>query len=129
MKTDTFNDRLVLGLGIFSIGLGLTQILAPRKVCRAVGMKKNPMLMRMFGLREIAAGIGIFSRKKTDRWLWGRVAGDAMDLAVLGGTIALAGPRNRKKAVAGAVAVAGVTALDVYCGRQLSKRDGEADYA
>ncbi|MDB6025783.1 MAG: cyclase/dehydrase, partial [Verrucomicrobiales bacterium] len=89
----TFEDKLALGLGWFSIGLGLAQILAPRKVCKSIGVQKNTGLMRTFGAREISTGFGILTRKKTGAWLWGRVAGDALDLACLG--VALTSRKTR----------------------------------
>lgn len=115
-------ERLAFGLGLFSIGLGVAQILAPRRVSKAAGMKKNNPLMRIFGLREVFTGMGILSQRKTANWLWGRVAGDALDLAVLGATLASVGSRKRRKALAATAAVVGVTALDVYCSRRMSKR-------
>jgi hypothetical protein len=66
----------------------------------------------MFGLREILSGIGILSRRRSDLWLISRVAGDAMDLAVLGS--ALVNPHSlRNRVTAATAAVLGVTMLDV----------------
>ncbi|MFN7140602.1 MAG: SRPBCC family protein [Limisphaerales bacterium] len=113
-------QQLAIGLGIFSIGLGIAQLLAPRRMCETVGMKKNNTLMRAMGAREIASGVGILSQKKTTPWVWSRVAGDAMDLALLG--VSMAAPKtNRKRLIAASAAVAGVAALDVYCSKCLSK--------
>jgi uncharacterized membrane protein len=54
--------------------------------------------------------------------LWSRVAGDAVDIATL--AAAGASPRMNKSGVALATAgVLGVTALDVFCARELSRRD------
>jgi hypothetical protein len=109
-------DRLVRGLGWFSIGLGLAEVLAPGAVARLTGVR-NKGLLQMYGLREIAAGIGILSSPRPTGWLWARVAGDALDLATLG-----AGSDSRQGGSPGlaALAVAGVTALDVLCAAQLS---------
>jgi uncharacterized membrane protein len=53
--------------------------------------------------------------------MWSRVAGDAMDLGLLG--TAFASDRAQKgRVAAAAAAVAGVTLLDVICGGQLSRR-------
>jgi uncharacterized membrane protein len=73
------------------------------------------------GIRQIGHGIGIFTQRWPAEAVWSRVAGDAIDLAVLGG--ALASPRvNRGKVAAVTAAVLGVTALDVLTGQQLSTR-------
>jgi uncharacterized membrane protein len=116
-------ERLSQALGLFSVGLGLSQILAPRGVARAIGLRdddRNRKLMVAFGLREVATGLGLISRPHSATFAWGRVAGDAMDLAVLGR--ALTSKRNDHNRVAAAMAaVLGVTALDLIAGKKLSK--------
>ncbi|HEV7575165.1 MAG TPA: hypothetical protein VGO85_03905 [Caldimonas sp.] len=71
-------------LGWFSIGLGLAELAMPRKVARAAGMPNVPTLTRAYGLREIGTGIGILTSRDPAPWLWGRVAGDALDIATVG---------------------------------------------
>lgn len=108
------------GLGIFSIALGLAEVVATRSVAKAIRLPRRPGLLRTFGFREIATGVGILSQKRRAPWLWARVAGDVMDMAALGS--AFAGTRRKRGRLAAALAaVAGVTALDFFCGRRLSK--------
>jgi uncharacterized membrane protein len=112
-------DRFASGLGWFSIGLGLAEMLAPEAMARLTGVPEQKALLRMLGAREIATGIGILSRPRPAGWLWGRVAGDAMDLTLL--TAALLSPRSdRGRTAASAAAVIGVTALDLLCSLQQS---------
>lgn len=116
-------QRLANGLGWFSIGLGLAEVVAPGKVTRVIGVRDTGgkrALVRAYGLREVAAGVGILSQPRQAGWLWGRVAGDLVDLASLGSALA-SGKSNRVKVAATTAAVAGVTALDIYCGAQLSR--------
>jgi len=81
--------------------------------------------MRLVGVRELAAGVGLMTKTKPAAWLWARVAGDAMDLALLG-TAALSS--SRKGHVASAVsAVVGVTLADVRAARQTSRELGHED--
>ncbi|WP_230531286.1 cyclase dehydrase [Microvirga roseola] len=117
---DTATDTLARGLGLFSIALGIAEIAAPRKLARSLGMRGSEKLIAAYGVREIATGIGILASKDPAPWIWGRVAGDALDLATL--ATGLEG-RNRKKENIGIAmaAVAGVTALDVYCAQTLSR--------
>jgi uncharacterized membrane protein len=118
-------ERVARGLGWFSIGLGLAELLAPRVVAKLCGGQgKHTGLIRLYGLREIAAGLMIFSEgRKSAAGLWARVAGDAMDLATL--ALAAANPRTNKFGVAFAtVNVLGVTALDVLCAQELSLQKG-----
>jgi hypothetical protein len=80
---DSQTDALARGLGVFSIALGLYELLAPRSLTRALGMQGNETLVRGYGLREIATGVGILAAKDPTPWIWGRVAGDGLDLATL----------------------------------------------
>ena len=71
-------------LGWFSIGLGLAELAMPRRLARIAGAPNAPTLTRIYGLREIGTGIGILTSKDPSPWLWGRVAGDALDVATVG---------------------------------------------
>jgi hypothetical protein len=71
-------------LGWFSIGLGLAELAMPRRLARIAGAPNMPTMTRVFGLREIGTGIGILTSKDPSPWLWGRVAGDALDVATVG---------------------------------------------
>ena len=106
-------------LGWFSIGLGLAEIAVPRRLSRAVGMRHHPVMLPLFGAREIAAGIGILSRPSRPEWIWARVAGDVLDLAALGYEMANH-RRTRNRLVAAMAAVGAVTALDVKVGNDLA---------
>jgi hypothetical protein len=119
-QADTATDTLARGLGLFSIALGIAEIAAPRALARALGMKGQEGLIAGYGVREIATGIGILASKDPTPWIWGRVAGDALDLATL--ATALEGNNPKKENVGIAMAaVLGATALDVYCAQTLSR--------
>jgi uncharacterized membrane protein len=116
-------EQLAQGLGWFSIGLGLVEVLAPGSVARIIGADEDRKgTLRAFGLREIASGVGILSQRNTHMWLWSRVAGDAMDLTFLLKEMGNESSSKGKLAVA-ATAVLGVTALDVLCSQRLSQSD------
>jgi len=120
----TGGESLADFLGVFSIGLGLAQVLAPRGMSKLVGIKDaegNARLMRALGAREISNGIAILSRQQPEKALWSRVAGDAVDLALLGKT--MANPENsRGRALFATANVLAVTALDVMAARTLSRQ-------
>jgi len=63
----------------------------------------------------MAAGLGILASSRPGPWVWARVGGDVMDLAMLGA----AGREDvdRGRFLASVVAVAGGTALDIYGAR------------
>lgn len=115
-------ERVATGLGWFSVGLGLAQLLAPRALSRLIGLRgdsRDVLLMRFVGMRELGAAVAIFTRLRPSGALWARVAGDTMDLALLGA--AFASKKSHKGQLAAATAaVAGVTALDVFEAMQLS---------
>jgi uncharacterized membrane protein len=116
---DPHADRIARGIGWLSVGLGLAQILAPKTVCRLVGLPAAPVLTRLCGFRGLACGIGILTQADPSPWLKARVAGDVMDLACLAGSAPLQeSSAGRISAALGAVA--GLTALDVYCVRELA---------
>lgn len=113
-------QTLATGLGWFSVGLGLYEMLAPRHLARFLGTDQTT-LIQAYGLREIGTGIGILTNRRPAEWVWGRVGGDALDLATLATGLDEDNPRRGNVALAMA-AVAGVAALDVLCARQLSRR-------
>jgi hypothetical protein len=71
------------GLGWFSIALGLTEIIAAKPLARALGLESTKLL-RAFGVREIASGIGLLMQERKGPWVWIRGGGDALELAVIG---------------------------------------------
>jgi uncharacterized membrane protein len=111
------------GLGWFSIGLGLAQIGAPRTVARFIGIdddEETRNTMFAIGLREITSGIGILSSRRPTSWVWSRVGGDLMDLALLGKAMNTRS-NDRNRVGAATAAVAGVAILDFMTGQQLSQ--------
>ena len=54
-------EQLVRGLGYFSIGLGLAELLAPRPGQPRSGHAPAGRSLKGVGLREIATGIGILT--------------------------------------------------------------------
>jgi uncharacterized membrane protein len=121
----TGGESLADFLGYFSIGLGLAEALMPTVMSRVIGVKepdeRSRTTMRLMGLREISHGIAILSNQQPEKAVWSRVAGDALDLALLGKT--LSNPDNdRGRTLFATATVRAVTALDVMCAKQLSKQ-------
>ena len=121
--------RLAKGLGWFSVGLGLAELLAPRTIANITGVSNERTgLIRLYGLREIAAGVMIFAQEKPAAGLWSRVAGDALDLASLGAAFTSPNAKTGRLAFATANVLA-VTGLDVMCARQLSANGNRGIHA
>jgi hypothetical protein len=118
-------ERLAKALGWFSVGLGVPQLLVPGHVNRLIGVddtRGNRVIMRAVGLRELGGAAGILARPRPAGFLFARVAGDAMDLLLLGAALRGKGSARRRVAAA-AVAVAGAAVLDVVA--SASVRDGQ----
>ncbi|HEY2897941.1 MAG TPA: SRPBCC family protein, partial [Gemmatimonadaceae bacterium] len=114
--------KIATGLGWFSIGLGVAELVAPDSVARLIGVRPTSTsrtLLRAFGARELAAGIGILANDRPAGWVWSRVAGDVMDLSMLG-TAMTKDDADRSRLNAATAAVIGVTALDIVAGNGLS---------
>jgi len=123
-------DKLTRMLGWASVGLGTPLLLAPAKSVQALGLEDGPRqraTLAGVGVRELLAAAGLLGQG-SPVWLWNRVAGDLMDLALLGNAL-----RNRalsprvvklvmkkrekeraNRTTAAIAAVAAVPAVDVY---------------
>ncbi|HMJ11970.1 MAG TPA: SRPBCC family protein [Polyangiaceae bacterium] len=110
---------LARALGWFSIGLGLTELLLPRRLGRVIGVGEHPVLLPLLGLREIGSGVAILLADDPAVPVRSRVVGDAMDLALLGCAF-VAKDGERGKIAAATAAVAGVTVVDVLCSKRLA---------
>jgi hypothetical protein len=117
--------KLAVGLGWFSVALGASQLLGSRRMARWLGMEDRESLLRAYGLREIATGVGILASRRPAPWLWARVAGDGLDMATLRSAATRAGRPQRQNAELAAAAVVGVTALDILAARALSQPQAE----
>jgi hypothetical protein len=113
-------DRLSRALGWFGLGLGLTELLVPSALTRTLGIRGREGLVRAYGAREIGTGILALSVDK-EIGLWGRVAGDGLDLLMLLGGLRRNNPRrdNVRLAIA---AVMGVAALDLIGAQWVAER-------
>jgi uncharacterized membrane protein len=130
------NDKLTRVLGWASVGLGAPLLLAPAGSAKALGIEDGPRqraAVAGVGARELAAAAGLLERSPL--WLWSRVAGDLMDLALLGRALNSSRPARGLKAVlrrtddsgrtrtaAATAAVAAITAVDVYAAASRSRR-------
>lgn len=115
-------DRLARALGWFSIGLGLTELVAPGRLARTLGLDDKEGLIRAYGARELASAIPTLSVDKPIG-LAARIGGDALDLGTLATALHRDNPKRRNAAIATAM-VAGITLLDLvaYSGVKAAHR-------
>jgi len=121
-------DKMAKGLGYFSIALGVAEILAPRAVCRAAGIRGLESVVRAYGAREIAAGVAILASHNPEPWIWGRVAGDMLDMATVA-TGLRQDNSKRDKSVLALTTLAAVTLVDVMCASGLNSEKGNSSTA
>jgi uncharacterized membrane protein len=130
-KADPATHRGATGLALLSLGMGSAQVGAPGAVARLVGADDGPTSRTITrwacGVRELAAGMGVGSSSAPRAWLWARVAGDALDLSLLG-TVLARHPERSGRALGAAAAVVGITMADVTTARRASRqRDVRSD--
>lgn len=135
-------DKLTRMLGWTSAGLGIPLLLAPAGSAKAIGVgdgSSQQAAVAGAGARELMAAAGLLWQR-SPVWLWARVAGDLMDLALLGRALndhvlrdripktalKIAVRSQERKALGAAVAataaVAGITILDAYAAASRSRR-------
>jgi hypothetical protein len=108
-------------MGWFSVGLGLMELIAPKRMARQFGLRGRHGMVRSFGLREIASGaLILLDDGRNSKWMWLRVAGDLMDLGLLESAHPYSRGR-RRNLLAAKAAVLGATAMDVVGARQVQR--------
>jgi hypothetical protein len=86
-----------------------------------LGLQGKEALIRAYGGREIASGIGSLSSNPAPA-IWGRVGGDLLDLATLASSAG--GDKNQRRNAGMAIAgVLGITLLDVLVAAALSQQN------
>lgn len=121
------SPQLSFALGQNAIGLGLWGLCAPKGVNRFLGLTNSPQTTQaLFGARELATGMALFSDPTRASALWARVAGDAFDIAVLSRLIRRDNPKRGNARLALGVVLA-VTALDLIAAIRLTNvhRNGQ----
>jgi hypothetical protein len=122
------SDPLSRGLGVLSAGLAAPPLLAPTRLAQALavgkGTKQRAVLLAV-GARELVAAAGLIARP-SPAFLWARVGGDTMDLAMLGRALRNHDRRGIARTIGATAVVAGITGLDVYAALTRSAKGGAA---
>ena len=121
--SDVAPTGLSRALGVFSLALGVSKLAVPRRLANLSGIDDDGatrFVLRLLGAKEILSGLNVLMQPQRPGALWSRVAGDLVDLGLLG--LAAGTKRTSGARIAGAVAaVAGVMALDVFAARRAQK--------
>ena len=118
-------SRLVRGLGLASAALGAPMLLRTDEVAAFAGVDDDAAsrpVIQAVGVRELVAAVLLLVGPT--RSVWFRVAGDGLDLALLGRALAdRSGERERRVRAATAV-VAALTAVDLYAALRAQRGPG-----
>jgi hypothetical protein len=112
-------------LGLASIGIGLAELAAPRQVQQLLGIDDKADqrgVLRVLGVRELMHGVSLLAGCKPRKLrvgVWSRIAGDALDGALL----SAAATKTRRPAMFAAVtaAVLAIAAADALFAVRSSK--------
>ena len=112
-------------LGWTSIAIGLTEILAPKRLEKTMGVGNGQVtgILRVLGVREIMHGVDILSHKDPTPGVWSRVFGDLLDGVLLGA--AATRTKNPGGLAAIFAAVTPVVLADLIFAPRLSKDKAE----
>src|SRR3954463_1352267 len=122
-RSRSSQDRLAKNLGYFSIALGMVELLAPKALCNAIGLRGLEPVIRAYGAREIANGVAILTSHDPAPWIWARFAGDMADIATVATGLQQDNPKKEQSALT-LGALAAVTLVDIACGTALSAEKG-----
>lgn len=102
-------------LGYTSLAVGMTEIVGAKWLENRMGIDDHATLIRLYGVRELAAGAAILREPGINGGLaaalWARVAGDVLDI----GTLCVAATTTRKRSglITVAAVILAVTGLDI----------------
>jgi|tagenome__1003787_1003787.scaffolds.fasta_scaffold20902737_1 hypothetical protein len=119
-QADTATYRLAQFLGVFSLLLGVVELIWGGTLGRALGLGGQEWIVRVYGAREFLNGVLILVSKDPTPWIWLRVIGDALDA----GTLVYGYARDPSKLtniIIAFVAVTPIVILDIYCAFKLSR--------
>ena len=123
MSTGT---ALARGLGLFSLGLGLAQLLYPQRFDSWIGVRpkrERVTATQLVGVRELGAAGGLLVDRSRTAWPWFRVLGDVMDLGLLARALGSQDVRRDRVSMA-LLGVLGITAIDLLAGLLVSSEHG-----
>ena len=113
-------NRTANTLGWISIGLGVSELVGAGRLLGMVGGRRTGVA-RLFGLREIATGVGLLVAKDPTPFVWGRAGGDVLDAAGLLAGIGQ-GRRSGRNRLAALLVVGLIGVLDVLSARSMRAR-------
>jgi hypothetical protein len=110
---------LARGIGLLSLGVGLSLVLAPERTVSGFGMGERRRLGLFLGAKDLVIGSGLLHSRNPRPWLLARAASDAQDATLLLAGIAF-GDFPRGKALFGLAVATGLCAASLALARRPS---------
>lgn len=110
-------------LGWFSLGLGATALAARPRISRLCGIDDSATAQAVLGIagvRQLGHAGTLLIPRRAGWGAWTRVAGDIMDLAACSQALRRRRGERRRRMRYTTVAVAGITALDLFAAAQVA---------
>ena len=115
-------EGVAILLGLCSLGLGLAEYFAPRRVARLAGVRqpdaRSDRIIRSIATRELSHGLAILGQPAQPAGVWARAGGEMVDLYTLG-KVGQSYDVNRAAAAVAAAMLLGAAAIDVLVARRL----------
>ncbi len=115
---------LVKGLGVASLTLGLSELVAPGRIAALAGVDETPRsraVIRALGMRECGHGAALLAGP--DQLVWTRVAGDVLDVAFLAAGVIRRAPGRRRRGLVTAAALTAIGGADLYAALRTTRTD------
>src|SRR5690349_13122050 len=111
-KNSSAMRKIAAGLGWFSVGMGVAEIVAPGAVSKLIGVKRKSSDTRWRGVRKLAAGIGLMQAPQSGMGLLTRAGANVLELSRMRSRSRRRGSNSGRAAI-GLAALAGVAAICV----------------
>lgn len=128
-RSPSQRKRLARRLGWAGIALGLVQLSAPGMLTKTMGVtdsRRARWTLLACGLREVTTGVGVVASSRPNKWMWARIVGDLVDMALLGS--ASRSRRSSRDKIAWTFGlVTAVALMDVIALRRLGGGEATSD--
>lgn len=117
-RRERLRRRAGTAYGVMSVGLGLRRLV---RTLRRRPHARHDWTVRQNGARQILSGIGMLASRRRAPWMWLRVGGDLLDLALLRSDIR-ATRRTRTRLGRAVALTAAMIAIDAVSARRSQRQ-------
>jgi len=122
------DDPTAKSLGWCTLALGAVEVIAPQRVANLAGINLRPSVVRLCGVGKIVGGMALLGSKKPAKWLWAKVAGDLLDLAVVGSAPSSSARSARSLRAVATSSIVGATVIDTMLAIRNSRKSSSTTH-